>query len=86
MIKNIDTGDVFFEKYDKLVISTGAEPVIPEFANIKSKNIYTLRTLDDGIKLKKGKKRAGQAKPPLFYWQGSSYPLPPYRKHPAHTN
>jgi len=54
MIKNIDTGDVFFEKYDKLVISTGAEPVVPEFANIKSKNIYTLRTLDDGIKLKKG--------------------------------
>ena len=54
MVKNLDTEDWQFVEYDKLVIATGAEPVIPDFANIKSKHIYTLRTLDDGIALKQG--------------------------------
>ena len=58
MIKNLDTGDIQFAEYDKLVIATGATPVIPEFADISSKNIYTLRTLDDGIVLKQGMLKA----------------------------
>lgn len=59
MVKNIDTEDLQFSEYDKLVIATGAEPVIPEFENIESKRIYTLRTLDDGINLKQGMIEAG---------------------------
>lgn len=58
MIKNLDTEDWQFAEYDKLVIATGAEPFMPEFANIKSKRIYTLRTLDDGIAIKEGMKTA----------------------------
>lgn len=54
LIEDIDTKETGYREYDKLVIATGAEPVIPEYANIKSKNIYPLRTLDDGIKLKQG--------------------------------
>ncbi len=54
MIKNLDTDDWQFVDYDKLVIATGATPFIPDFANIKSKRIYTLRTLNDGIALKEG--------------------------------
>ena len=54
MVKNIDTEDVQFVEYDKLVISTGAEPYKPDFTNINSDKIYYLRTLDDGIKLKQG--------------------------------
>ena len=58
IIEDVDTKDLQYEKYNKLVISTGAEPVIPEYANIKSENIYPLRTLDDGIRLKQGMLKA----------------------------
>ena len=58
MVKNLQTEDWQFVEYDKLVISTGAEPFIPDFANVKSKRIYTLRTLDDGIAVKEGMKEA----------------------------
>ena len=57
LILDIDTGNILTEKYDKLVISTGAEAIIPEFAK-GLKNIYPLRTLDDGIKLKEGMLKA----------------------------
>ena len=53
-IKNLDSGETIYEIYDKLVIATGAEPVLPDFAKLLSENIYTLRTLDDGIRLKQG--------------------------------
>ena len=58
MVKNLQTEDWQFVEYDKLVIATGAEPFMPDFANIKSKRIYTLRTLDDGIAIKEGMKEA----------------------------
>ena len=58
MVKNLETEDWQFVDYDKLVIATGAEPFIPDFANTKSKKIYTLRTLDDGIAIKEGMKEA----------------------------
>ncbi len=54
MVKNLDTEDVRFIQYDKLVIATGAEAFKPDFANINSEKIHYLRTLDDGISLKKG--------------------------------
>ena len=44
LIKDVDSNEVYSEEYDRLVISTGAEPVIPDFAkrlsNIYPKNIY----------------------------------------------
>ena len=58
MVKNLLSEDWQFVEYDKLVIATGAEPFIPDFDNTKSKKIYTLRTLDDGIAIKEGLKEA----------------------------
>ncbi len=56
LLKDIE----FFVDYDKLVISTGAVPRLPEIKNINLKNIFTLRRLEDGIslreKLRKSKK------------------------------
>lgn len=51
-VKNLLTGESFFETYDKLVIATGAEPVKKGFENLKYKNIYTLRTLEDGVAIR----------------------------------
>jgi len=38
--------------YDKLVVATGASPILPPIKNINLKNIFTLRTLEDGIAIK----------------------------------
>lgn len=43
---------VFFVEYDKLVIATGAVPKIPNIKNSCLKNIFTLRTLEDGIAIR----------------------------------
>ena len=58
IVKNIDADELLYVVYDKLVISTGAEPIKPNFVNIVSEKIYYLRTLDDGIKLKQGMLKA----------------------------
>lgn len=39
--------------FDKLIIATGASPVIPEIIGIRNfNNIYTLRTIEDGINIR----------------------------------
>jgi NADPH-dependent 2,4-dienoyl-CoA reductase/sulfur reductase-like enzyme len=52
LVKNLDTGDEFFDTYDNLLIATGARPVIPEIPGIGLENVLRLKTIDDGIKLK----------------------------------
>ena len=49
-VKNLQSGEVFTDNYDKLMIATGAATVIPPIKNIE--NAYTLRSLEDGEKLK----------------------------------
>jgi len=39
--------------YDRLIIATGASPVVPDIEGIKGKNIFFLRSLEDGVKFKK---------------------------------
>ncbi len=46
------SGNKYEVKYDILVIATGAVPIIPNIVNINLKNIFTLRTIEDGIKIK----------------------------------
>lgn len=57
-VKDLDNGDWQFVEYDKLVIATGAYAYMPNFANINSERVYTLRTLDDGIAIKENMKSA----------------------------
>jgi len=39
-------------KYDKLVIATGASPIIPPFENINLNNIFTLRSVKDAFEIR----------------------------------
>ena len=57
-VKNLDFDEWAFVEYDKLVIATGAEAVVPDFVNPNMKNIFTLRTLDDGILIRKAMENA----------------------------
>ena len=52
-VKNIATGEIYEENYDKLILSPGAEPVRPPIPGINSKNIFTLRNVPDTDKIKK---------------------------------
>ena len=49
---DLNTGRIFEEEYDKLILSPGARPVVPEFAKINSDKIFTLRTVEDTFKIK----------------------------------
>ena len=51
-IEDLDTGNQYKVKYDILVIATGATPIIPNINGIDLKNIYSLRTIQDGINIK----------------------------------
>ena len=50
--EDLNTGNQYKVKYDILVIATGATPIIPNIKGINLKNIYSLRTIQDGIKIK----------------------------------
>lgn len=52
LVKDIKLGNCHFVEYDKLIIATGAAPLIPEIKNTNLKNIYTVRTLEDGINIR----------------------------------
>ncbi|NFO86752.1 CoA-disulfide reductase [Clostridium botulinum] len=51
-VKNLKTGSQFNDKYDKLMIATGARSIIPPIKNVNLKNVYTLKSMDDGKILK----------------------------------
>lgn len=51
-VKDLESGDVFDESYDKLILSPGAKPIKPDFDGIDSDRIFTLRTVEDTLKIK----------------------------------
>lgn len=46
------SGNVFEERYDKLILSPGAKPVMPDFCKGNCSNIFTLRTVEDTLKIR----------------------------------
>ena len=50
--KNLATGEVYEESYDKLLLSPGAEAFIPPIPGVNSKNIHVLRNMADMDKIK----------------------------------
>ena len=53
LVRNLKTGMEFLDNYDKLVIATGAGPYLPDIKGIELSNVYTLRNLNDGKRIKK---------------------------------
>lgn len=45
--KNLETGEVCLQPYDKLLLSPGAEPIKPPIRGIDSDRVFTLRTIPD---------------------------------------
>ncbi len=51
-VKNISTGEVFTDNYDKLVLATGATPFKPNIDGVDAENVFFLRNIADSIKIK----------------------------------
>lgn len=49
---NLDTGKIYEESYDKLILSPGAKPVMPNLPGIENEKIFTLRTVEDTLKIR----------------------------------
>lgn len=50
-IKDLITGEIYEEYYDKLVLSPGAKPIIPNIDGIDKVNVFTIRNVVDIDKL-----------------------------------
>ena len=51
-VKNLEYGHDLVFNYAKLILATGAQPVVPPLPGISLGNIFTLRTINDAIKIK----------------------------------
>lgn len=52
-VRDLASGNKIEQKYDKLMIATGATAIMPPIQNLQLENIFNLHTMEDGIKLKK---------------------------------
>ncbi len=50
-VKDLSTGKTFTESYDKLVLSPGAMPTRPPLPGIDSERIFSLRTVEDTLRI-----------------------------------
>ncbi len=51
-VKKLDSGEVFTESYDKLLLSPGAKPTLPPLAGVEGERIFTLRTVEDTLRIR----------------------------------
>lgn len=48
----LDTGRVYGESYDKLLLSPGAKPVRPDLPGMDSERLFSLRTVEDALQIR----------------------------------
>ncbi|APC47924.1 CoA-disulfide reductase [Virgibacillus halodenitrificans] len=52
-VKNVQSGEIYEETYDKIILSPGARPVVPPIPGIdKAKTLFTLRNMEDTDRIK----------------------------------
>ena len=52
LVKRLETGEVFEERYDKLILSPGAKPTQPRLPGTGLDKVFTLRTVEDTFRIK----------------------------------
>lgn len=52
-VRCLESGRTFTDRYDSLVIATGATPVRPSLPNLEAEGVFFMRTLEDGIALRR---------------------------------
>ncbi|MCD8100495.1 MAG: FAD-dependent oxidoreductase [Oscillospiraceae bacterium] len=52
LVKNLESGKEFTEYYDKLLLSPGAKPTQPRLTGADSRRVFTLRTVEDALRIR----------------------------------
>lgn len=52
-VRNLLDGTIFEEGYDRLILSPGAKPVVPNVPGVQNDRIFTLRTVEDTLKIRR---------------------------------
>lgn len=61
VVLDLKNDNEYYVNYDKLAITTGAKPFIPNIKNVGLKNVFTLRTMEDGLAIKEKVKTSKHA-------------------------
>ena len=51
-VRNLESGEEFEESYDKLLLSPGARPALPEITGRDLERLFTLRTVEDSFRIR----------------------------------
>lgn len=51
-VRRLDDGKNYEESYDKLLLAPGAAPVVPPFPGVESPRVFTLRTVEDTLRIR----------------------------------
>src|SRR5699024_8256562 len=52
-VRNLATGEVFQEPYDKLLLAPGARPTQPALPGVGLDRLFTLRTVEDTLRIRR---------------------------------
>ncbi len=61
LIFDMENNNSFLESYDKLIIATGARPIVPPVKNTSKQKIFTVRKIEDAIEIKEKLKSSKSA-------------------------
>ena len=48
----LDSGKIYTETYDKLLLAPGAKPTVPALSGVSSERVFTLRTVEDTLRIR----------------------------------
>jgi len=49
----LDSGKIYTETYDKLILAPGAKPTVPALSGVDSERVFTLRTVEDTLRIRR---------------------------------
>ena len=52
-VRTLDSGKIYTETYDKLLLAPGAKPTVPALSGVSSERVFTLRTVEDTLRIRR---------------------------------
>ena len=49
----LDSEKIYIETYDKLLLAPGAKPTVPALSGVSSERVFTLRTVEDTLRIRR---------------------------------